>query len=202
HPAWWLLGWLLLGVAASVGAVLSAGVLHAAARDVYEPRFRWLTPLPRFSVNTDDAWLEGPDVAIDLGVARIVPIAALCAFAAVAAPSLSLPLFCGLLWSIGPLPGQPGLRILRALHHSPTLATSRGRGFPPNRRLLRRLRRRVSRENLRFAGVLAGYSLPWLLLVAATWMATTERDPAALLRLFQNTDWPRVGLIGGAAITA
>lgn len=200
NPAWWLLGWLLLGVAASVGALLSAGVVSAAAGDVYRPRLKLLTPLPRFSVDTDDALLDGPDCAIDLALARIAPIAALCAIAAVAMPSLALPLFCGLLWSLAPLPGQPAVRMLRALHHTPPLTTSRGRAFAPNRRVFRRLRLLASRENLRFAGVLAGYTLPWLLLVAFTWMATTDHDPSTLVRLFRAADWPRLALLGGAGL--
>jgi CRP-like cAMP-binding protein len=192
----------LLGVAASLGAFLSAGVINAAGGGVYRPRLKLLTPLPRFSVDTDDALLDGPDCAIDLAIARIAPVAALCAAAAAAAPSLSLPLFCGLLWSLAPLPGQPAYRMLRALHHTPPLTTSRGRAFAPNRRVLRRLRLLASRENLRFAGVLAGYTLPWLLLVAFTWMATTDQDPATLLLLFRAADWPRLALLGAAGLTA
>lgn len=202
HPAWWLLGWLLLGMSASVGAVLSAGVVSAAAGDVYRPRLKLLTPLPRFSVDTDDALLDGPDCAIDLAIARIAPLAAFCAFAAAAAPSLTLPLFCGLLWSLAPLPGQPAYRMLRALHHSPPITTSLGRAFAPNRRVLRRLRLLASRENLRFSGVLAGYTLPWLLLVGFTWMATTDHDPSTLVSLFLATDWPRLALLGGAGLAA
>ncbi len=202
HPASWVLGWLLLGVAASIGAFISAAVAHAAAADVYHPHFKFLTPLPRFSVDTDDALLEGPDCAVDLAIARMAPFAALSAVAAAAAPSLSLPLFCGLLWSLAPLPAQPALRMLRALHHSPPLTTSRGRLFPPNRTLLRRIRLIASGENLRFSAVLVGYTIPWLILVAFTWMATTQRDPATLLRLFRDTDWPRIAFLAGASLLA
>jgi CRP-like cAMP-binding protein/uncharacterized protein (DUF2062 family) len=208
HPAWWVLGWLLLGVSASAGAFLSACVVSDAAADVYRPRFKLRTPLPRFSVDVDDALLAGPDGAINLAIARVAPAAALCALAAAAAPSLSLPLFCGLLVSLAPLPGQPALRMLRALHHSPQLTTSHGRLFAPNRRVLRRLRLLASRENFRFAGVLAGYVIPWLILVAFTWMATTAQDPSTLLRYFREAEFPRLArhaLIGAetfAAITA
>lgn len=206
HLLWWLPGWLLLCGATSAGAALAAGVIHGADGDLYHPRFIFRSLFPRFMVEHEEALLAGRQVEIDLALAQLVPFATLATLAANWAPSLALPLFCGLLWNLAPLGNNPGLRLLRALHHSPRLSTSRHFRFKPNQTLLHRLRQRLDPGEIRFLSLRAGYAIPWLLLVVLTWAATTRLDVAAIWHdalghgLAKIAGWTAAGLLGLALI--
>ena len=179
HVLWWLPGWLLLCGAVSAGAVLVAGVVHGADGVLHRPRLILRSPLPRLVIEHDEVLLGGRQLEIDIALAQLAPFAALAAAAAIYAPPLALPLFCGLLWNLSPFGRNPGLRLLRALQYSPRLSTARDFRFPPNQTLLHRLRQRLDPGEIRFLALRAGYAVPWLLLVVFTWAATTRLDLAA-----------------------
>lgn len=202
HPAWWALGWTGWALAASAGAWLRAGLVRAAGGDVYRAGFRARSALPRYAADTREAVFHGPQAAIDQTVADLAPHAALCALASVAAPSLAVPAWCGLLAALAPLPGAPGLRLLRARFHSPSLTTTTGRLFPrPRERAAARLRARCTRENLRFAVAWTAYAAPWALLAATLLaLAAPAGWSAALLDARGRPAWgPLAWFAGGGA---
>ncbi|MSU46254.1 MAG: hypothetical protein EXS42_03800 [Lacunisphaera sp.] len=62
NPAELLVGWAVACVAVSAGWMLAASVLKAAGVEVYQPRLKWKTIAPRFTVDVEDALMGGRSV--------------------------------------------------------------------------------------------------------------------------------------------
>ncbi|MBC8009550.1 MAG: cyclic nucleotide-binding domain-containing protein [Burkholderiales bacterium] len=192
---WWAAGWLLFCVASSLGAFLSAGVLHAAEGLIHRPRFIGRSAFPRLVIDHDGHPTDGLDV--DLAMAQLIPFAALTLLALLYLPALALPLFCGLLWTLSPFGQNAGLRLLRAFRHSPRLSTAQNYRFKPNQTFAHRLRQRVDVKELRFLAMRAGYLGMWILLIGLTWASTTNLDLASI---WQDTLRPDLPIILAVAL--
>lgn len=199
---WWLPGWLLLCLATSAGAALAAGVVHGADGVLHRPRLILRSPLPRLAIDHDEVLFGGRQLEVDIALAQLVPFAALAAAAAIYAPPLALPLFCGLLWNLSPFGRNPGLRLLRALQYSPRLSTARDFRFTPNQTLLHRLRQRLDPAEIRFLALRAGYAVPLLLLAVFTWAATTRLDLATAWQTLLRHDLLAITLRSAAGLLA
>ena len=193
HLLWWLPGWALLCLAASIGTVLVGSVLHSGDGLLHRPRFLRRSPLPRLVIDHDELPLEGMDT--DLALAQLSPFAALTALTTVLAPDLTLPMVCGLLWNLAPFANLPGLRLLRALRYAPRLSTAQRFRFKPNQTLGHRIHEHLNPNELRLLALRAGFLVPWLLLVALTWLATSNTDIEELGRAALRHDLPALGLL-------
>lgn len=176
HWLWWLPGWALLCVAKSAGTALAAAVVNATDGDLYHPRFITRSLFPRFVIDHDDALLGGRQVEVNIALAQIVPFSSLATLATIWAPSLALPLFLGLLWSLAPIRRNPGYLLLRAAQHAPRTSTAEDFRFKPNQTLLHRIRQHLEPTELRFLFLRVGYAVPWFLLLVVTWAAITRFD--------------------------
>ena len=125
-----LIGWLLSCVAASLGYAAAASVLKGADGQIYHPRFHWKTLAPHFRVDRDDVVMTSQKTEIDVALVRMAPQFV---FAALYAPTLLLPLLCGVFVHISPFWRSPMLELLRALYRDPRLSTSYDFKFVQNR---------------------------------------------------------------------
>lgn len=204
NPLWWALGWACWALAASAGAWLRASLVHASGGDVYRARIHWKSALPRFEADTRDALFYGPQALIDQALADLLPYAAFCAAASVFAPPLAFPLWCGLLAALAPLPGRPGLALLRARFHFPVTTASRGLLFTGGSgETPHRARALFTRENMRFALAWAGCTLPWTLAIAATLLVLAPHSWTA--RLFDGhgrPDWATIAALATSLAAA
>ncbi len=187
HAGWWALGWLLTGVALSLGEMLAAGAIRAADIEVPGPRFRLRSLLPALRYDLRAAILDGPGLRVDCALWRLLPIGALLAAATVWAEQLILPLLGGLLLSCSPLWESAGTELLRALRQAPPLSSEHAFLFPPNRRWQRRLRFWLTPRTLRFALLRGALGAVWLAAAALLWAQIRPADLASLLGILRET---------------
>lgn len=183
---WWLaLGWLAVGIAASLGTVLAASVVAAAGGEVYRLRFAWKTPVPHLTAKLGDALLGGRAVESGVALARLSPHFALLPVAAWWLPGLVLPVLAGTLVVLSPLWRSPLLDLLGALYRVPHLATDYD--FVLGRdllfRLLTRARQQLEERKFLLAGSVA--TVAWLALLLLAADALLQLNIAAIFERFQ-----------------
>lgn len=178
EPVGLLLGWLAVGVAASAGTALAAGVVAKAGGEVYRVRLAWKTAMPRLRAELGDALLGGPAVEVNVALARLAPHFLLLAAAAWWAPGSVLPLLGGTLVVLSPLWPSPLLDLLGALYRDPHLATAYDFVLARDRlfRLLTRARQQLADRKYLFA--CAGATVVWLALVLLAGSALLRLSPA------------------------
>jgi CRP-like cAMP-binding protein len=120
---WYLAGWALACVAASLGSLLAAAVVKSGGGSVYGLRGQVKTLLPRLEAGLEDALLGGRRLASDAALALLFPHFVLLAAAAWTAPFLQLPLIFGMLAVLCPFWGSPLLALLSARYREMRLAT-------------------------------------------------------------------------------
>jgi CRP-like cAMP-binding protein len=188
------LGWLLAAGAMSAGYVLAACAVRGAEADVYDPQFRWATPLPHFHIDLDDAVMGGRDTAIDAALLRMAPLFVITGLAACVLPQLLFPLLCAIFFDLSPLWPSPVSALLRTLYRDPQLATAHDFMFVRNRLLTLLIRSRFKFTDRRFLLVSVGGTLAWLLVAFLTGCAILRASALDLLRHFRAA--------GGLHITA
>jgi len=205
QPAWLLLGWLAVCVAASLGTVLAAGVLRAAGGDIYRVRFDWKTPVPRLRAKFGDALLGGRTVEAHVALARIAPHFLLLAVAAWWLPGIVWPLLVSGLLVLLPLWRSPLRDLLGALYRDPQLTTAfnvfvaRDRLF----RLLTAARRQYA--DRKYLLVCAVVTVGWLALVLVTGGLLLYSNTLGLIERFQASGAARYTalallVLGGAVV--
>jgi CRP-like cAMP-binding protein len=123
QPFWYLAGWALAGVAASLGSLLAAAVVKSGGGVIYGLRWEFRTLLPRLEAGLDDALLGGRPLAANAALALLLPHFVLLAAAAWVAPALQLPLILGTLAVMCPFWASPLHALLSARYREMRLAT-------------------------------------------------------------------------------
>ncbi len=185
QPWWLLLGWLVVGVAASLGTVLATSVVRASGGEVYGVRFDWKSPVPRLRAELGDALLGGRKVEADTALARIAPHFVLLAIVAWWGSELILPVLGGALLVLSPLWRSPLLDWLGALYRDPQLATADDFVLARDRlfQLLTLARRQLAERKYLLAG--AGATVIWLVLVLLCGSALLRLSPTQSVQKFQ-----------------
>lgn len=120
---WYLAGWALACVAASLGGLLAASVVKSGGGSVYGLRWQMKTLLPRLEAGLEDALLGGRPLATDAALALLFPHFVLLAAAAWTAPFLQQPLIFGTLVVLCPFWASPLLALVAARYREMRLAT-------------------------------------------------------------------------------
>jgi CRP-like cAMP-binding protein len=178
------LGWLLAAAAMSAGFALAACAVRGAGADVYNPHFRWKTPLPHFHVDLDDAVMGGRDAVIDAALLRLAPLFVVIGLADFRLPQLSFPLLCAIFYDLSPLWPSPVSDLLRALFREPQPDTTRDFMFVSNKLFTLLLRSRLKVPDRRYLLISVGSMLAWLLIVFLTGCFLLQANALALLRHF------------------
>lgn len=150
----YLAGYFAVSVALGLGNLLAAGLLRASEAEVYDPAWRWRSPVPHFRFNLQDVRMAGGKAEVLAGLLRLGPLVALFALAAFQAPFLSLVLLLGVMWQTLPLRAYPVSQVLSGLTGRIPLDTHRDPLFERSRRTWGALRRRLGFENGKYLAIL------------------------------------------------
>lgn len=162
NPLWFVAGWALLCLAASLGSLLGGAVVKSGGGGVYGVRLQAKTLLPRLEAGLEDALMGGRPLATDAALAQLLPPIALLAAAPWAVPAVHLPLLFGTLVVLCPCWNSPLLALLGARYRELRLSTDEVRVIGAEGRAAR----------LRSVLTDRRYLAAWLLSVLA-WTALT-----------------------------
>ncbi len=199
QPLWLALGWLAFCAAASLGAMLAAGVTRGAGQQVHRARFKWQTLFPRYEVDTDDAALAGRTGEADVALARAAVPALVFALVAWKEPRLMAGMAAGLLWQWSPLWRSSLQELLAAWLRDPQLATRYDLALARNRlfALLGAARNQI--DDGKYLGACAVATVAWLGAVFLAGCALWQANAADLLHRFNAAGgwrYTALGLLG------
>lgn len=199
HLGWLALGWLAVGVAASIGTGLGASIVTAAGGDIYRLRVVWKTPVPHLTAKLGDALLGGRTVVAGAALARLAPHFALLIVVAWSRPEMLVPVLAGTLGVLSPLWRSPLLDLLGALYRIPQLATDYD--FVLGRDLLYRFltRARLQLGDRKFLLAAIGATAAWLTLVLLTADALLQMNVVTVFESFQSrggVHYTKLALLG------
>lgn len=120
-----LLGWLVVCAALSLGQVLSAAALRGAKCEIYRPHFRWMTLAPHFAVDRSDACMAGLLGRATIQAVSVLPLALASSLCLWFRTPWSLFPLAALFFQCRPVGGSPLNRILQLLRKTPLLSTDR-----------------------------------------------------------------------------
>jgi CRP-like cAMP-binding protein len=184
HPAWLMLGWLVVCAALSLGYVLAGSVVRAVGGEVYHPRLVWKSLAPHFAVDLDDALMCGRTVRLDAALARLAPLLLVIALAAWRLPELLVLVLSGALLQLSPLWRSPLQDMLAVFYRDPQLATSYDFVFAQDRLfvLLGRARRQMA--DGKYLLVCAGATVIWLLVTFLGGCVLLQTNATELVQRF------------------
>ena len=158
-----LIGWLAICGALSLGQALAASALRGAGCEVHRPYFRWLTAAPHFAVDLRDARMAGLPGRAAVLAAALFPLLLTAAAAVWLHQSWSVfPLFALALLCL-PVGSSPVAGLLRLLRREPLLDTDSAPLFDARPSLAEKWRIARRRFDPRVAGLQFGLGIAWAL---------------------------------------
>lgn len=193
-------GWLVAMVTTSLGNWLGAGVLRRAHAEVYSPRFVWKTPLPRFTVDLDDAPMGGTEAMVNVNLVRLAPAFAALALTAFFAPGLALIAFLSVLTALSPLWWSPGLALLHALYGRRRNDATWRFQFEPNRAVWRAFTTWLRHTHVRFVSIYSGYLAVWSTIGILAAILLLQANAAELWQAFTTSGGVRTAAVLALAL--
>lgn len=176
----WVAGWLAACVLLSAGEAAAACVLKGERSELRAPGVRWLTLFPHFSVDSEDAAMDGPEREAAVALLRAAPVFAGAALAAWRWPGMLAPVLGGLLYVLAPWGSSAARQWIGSRRGAPRFSVSSGFIFERRREdaweKLREWRRGLTRR----------YALHWAAWTLLIALACLRLFPAAMLRLQES----------------
>jgi CRP-like cAMP-binding protein len=110
----WVAGWLAGCVLLSLGEAAAACALAGERSELRAPGVRWPTLLPHFSVDSEEASMDGPDRQAVVAALRAAPVFAGAALVAWRWQEMLAPVLCAVLYVLAPWGGSAALQWVAA----------------------------------------------------------------------------------------
>jgi CRP-like cAMP-binding protein len=191
-----LVEWVILAAALSLGQVLGAAVLKSGGGEIYEPRFRWLRPIPYFGVSFDDACMTTPLTQTGIWCARLFPVAASAAALWFYRPEWGALHVVTLLVMLRPFADGCMPAMLSTLCRGLVLDTQKNFLFSLNRRWKVRIKFGLSRLSIPYLAARLAWGLLWIVLVVFVALRVAKQSVRDVFG--SSTYWMQVGMVFGA----
>jgi CRP-like cAMP-binding protein len=198
HWTGWLWGWVAAGGALSLGQALAASVLHAGGGEIYQPRFRWRTVLPRFSADLGDACLGGQLLRLAVAVSLVVPLMTVTAAGLWRQAGWTAFPLAVLLLQAWPIGGTPAGRILQLCRRQPRVDADHSPLFAAPVSLRARWRKARNEFTLRAAVLQLAWGVLWALVAGQTLVRLLQLRLGSIFE--DRAYWGRTALGLGAVL--
>ncbi len=177
----WLVGWVLWGVALSLGNAVAASVLVKQEGEIYRPRFLWQRPVPHFSVDLSDSCMQPTRVRETLELAKYIPLSLITAGALYWGGGIALPLLAGFLFGLRPLGKGGPAQVFALMRRRAQLDTDQDFQFSLNRRPSVYWSAWWQSIDWRLIGIELAYAVLWTVSLTCATITVLGLSPKAVL---------------------